>query len=280
MKTVRILLSIIVASLSFFSAATVIAVEDWTDIRSKIEEKYDGFSGYIKDMSFSTSSSMEGFGFSGNMWMKGDLYKMEMDMPMGAAENMPAEMASMKNTMIYDGEQFWMISPFGKMKMGKEMLKDADMPDISQKHWFEWITDETVYLGKEDVDGTDCYALDFTDQGGTQFIKCWIDVKDLKIVQSLPRHQKNIVTKLSDYHMIAGKWPTPLVAKGYRDGELFFTTTTKNLQINTGLPDSLFDPDAVQSSGPDYTSMIQGMISEQMKQEEERGSENYDEQER
>lgn len=261
-KTKLSILMILMLSVSGYA-------KTWSDIRDMIEKKYSGFSNKIKDMTMEqeivmniNDSNITGAVSYMKMYTKGDKFRLETSVKL---EGLGEQFGGAKSYMIKDGDDIWSISPYtGKQKI------DPSQIDVSktEQNWWSFLPEKGEVKGIETINGVDCYMVDFLDNEETMFTSAWIDKKNLLMIRAEiidPMGEISILMQ-SDFRKIYGDFKWPYKTEMYKDARLFMKMTVKKLTVNSGLPDSLFDPDNIKIENKSFDmEQIMKMMQQQKK---------------
>ena len=255
--------------IAVFSGVSQCRAEEWPEIRSKIEKQYGGFDDKVKDMTIiqegkmmagqnEMTSEMKGF-------QKGDKYRLETKMAIPQKEGAGQKMPAMETTIIYDGKDGWMISPFG----GKSKIPaDKEARHSTGMDWFDFIPEDANVEGTEEMNGHSCYIVSMKKSATLPYTKMWIDKDELVLVRAegaMPGGKK-VSWVFSDFQKVAGKYKLPYRVEASVDGKTMSIFTVKSMEINQGLGEDLFDADKVKVQEFD----MKGLMEQMMKDKEEK----------
>jgi outer membrane lipoprotein-sorting protein len=237
---------------------------DWPSILKQGKAKHTNFEKEIKDMAIVQESTMitpeRKITSEMKLFSKGEKFRMETKTEMPEAS---PGMGGMETTMIYDGKDMWMISPFmGKKKLPKEKEKEHQ----AERNWWGMVSEKAKIVGTEKVGNRECYVVDFTEQKDSHFDKVWLDKKNLVLTKAESKGAKGkaIISRYSDFRKIKGEWEMPYKTEIYEGNKLLSTTLVKSLQVNKGLSDDLFDPNRVKAKESGMGDMMKMMMKERM----------------
>ncbi|MFC2060948.1 hypothetical protein ACFLUV_00380, partial [Elusimicrobiota bacterium] len=185
---------------------------------------------------------------------------------------MDANAKGMNTIVINDGKDTWIISSF----MGKQKLSnEQSMQYQTEKDWWNMISEKGKIIKEELVEERNCYLIEFDKDAGSIFSKLWLDKKELVLIKGEIEIENmgKIVWVQSDFRDIMKKWQYPYKTLMYNEGELFSTSIVKSIEINTGLDDSLFDPDKVPLDSQGMNNKMFDMLMERHKEAEEKKEE-------
>ena len=225
--------------------------------------KYEKFVSSVKDLTIEQEMSM-GQGqmkMQMKMMRKGKKYRIESttSTPPGRGG---AQMQPMTTTVLFDGKETWIVSPFaGKRRLEGDEAK-AHSPQLS---WTENLEGRLVLLGQEKVAGRDAWVIEVKeDKKATSpeaFSKVWIDASDHWMLKAESKTPKGTAqSRLSDFRKVHGDFSMPFLHEVFVNGVLQSKLVTKSVKTNSGLSDDLFDASKLESQGMSMEDMFkQGM---------------------
>ena len=235
----------------------------WPEVLQQIKDNQAKFSNDIKDINITqemTTITPDGAMIAKMTFLqKGKKFRSESIMDI---LGMPQSMGPMKNTIIFDGKDTWMISSM----MGKKKLSPKEsLEQQKDKNWWDFISDKAKIKGKEKVGGRECYVVDIPEQKDTPFNTIWLNEKNLvpMRIQGKGLKKEVIITEFSDYKKVKGAWEMPYKTTTYMDGKLMFTIIVKSLKVNTGITDDKFDAAKVPVEKKGFS--MGNMMKEMMK---------------
>ncbi|MFC1806976.1 hypothetical protein ACFL0T_01220 [Candidatus Omnitrophota bacterium] len=247
------------------TAGSGLCEENSLAIRDKIRSKYSSYDDEVDDISIkmrTTTYSDDGDQVVEiDIMQQGKMLRSDMDFTQAGMPDLSDEPAESINSVIYDGQDAWMISPTGKMKM----------PDVSMDNnqgfagswWWDYVDEGAVLIGSEAINGRDCYILDLTSSQSTTYKKVWITQDDLSLVQSQGAGSGPTLTAVHSNHQeLLGKWPLPRRTDIYDGDKLVMRVDIDKIDVNTGFTDETFDPNAIAPDVPDYTVETQQYIDQ------------------
>jgi len=190
------------------------------------------------------------------LFRKGKKFRMETKTQM---PGMPKESGGMETTVIYDGKDTWMISPFmGKQKLPKEKQEEHQ----AERSWWGLASENAKIVGTEKVGNRECYVVEIQEQKESHFNRVWLDKKNLVLAkaESKGAKEKAMFWVYSDFRKIKGDWEMPYKTEIYEGTKLMSTTLVKSLKVNKGLSDDLFNPDKVKVEGSGMQEMMKRMM--------------------
>jgi outer membrane lipoprotein-sorting protein len=258
--------------------------QDWSTILKQAKAKYAKFEKEVKDMTIvqemKTGTGKEEVITGIKIFRKGEKFRVETKTQMAQVPEMPEGMGGMETAVIYDGKDYWMVSPFmGKKKLSPEETKGFQ----KEKEWWKLVSEKGRIVGAEKVDNRECYVVELEEGKESPFNQVWIDKKSLDLIkaESKGSEGETITWVFSDFNKIKDDWEMAHKMEMYAEGELTMSTLVKSVEINTGLSDDLFTPPEVKEEkkkGPGVPGMMKRMLLEKMKEKgEEKMEEKIDE---
>lgn len=252
------------------AAASLLAAEDIAGIRAQLQAKYAKFDKLVKDLKMDMDVSMavsEEKGKKGGaetMTSVNTMYYKEPKFRMDSKMSMGPKGGEMTTTVIFDGEQMWMVSMMGTHKLGdKDQAKYAK--DRSWK-WWNYLTEGGAVTGSEEVGGRDCWVIEFAqpkekDGARPPFSRLWLDKARLVQVKAeFPIDKgKTGMALYSDVRPAIGKLELPHKTEMYADGKLAMTSVIRSIEYNKGIADELFDAKKAKGQSKGFGDLLKGM---------------------
>jgi len=196
------------------------------------------------------------------MMRKGNKYRLE-TMTSTPAGRGGAQMPPMTTTIIFDGKDTWMASPFA----GKKRLEGDEAKGHSpQLSWTENLEGRLVLLGEEKVAGRSAWVVEVKEDKKREtepeaFSKVWIDTSNYWMLKAESKTPKGVAeSRLSDFRKVHGDFSMPFLHEVLVNGVLQSKLVTKGVKVNAGLSDDLFDASKLESQGMSMEDMFkQGM---------------------
>ena len=225
--------------------------------------KYEKFMSSVKDVTLEQEMNMAQGGMKMLMKVmrKGNKYRIETttSSPAGAPG---AQMPPMTTTVVCDGKETWMVSPFA----GKRRLEGAEAEGYSpQLDWTDRLKGRLVLLGEEKVAGRNAWVIEVKqDEKAPEtepFSKVWIDTSNYWMLKAQSKTPEGVAeSRLSDFRKVHGGYSMPFLHEVFINGVLQSKMVTKNVKTNAGLSDDLFDASKLKSQGMSLEDMFkQGM---------------------
>ena len=225
---------------------------DLSKILKEVKTKYAKFDKEIKDMTIVQTMRMTTphgeMSSEMKTLKKGVKFRVEITTDMPQAKDMPSGMRGMKNVVIYDGKDTWMISPF----MGKKKITgQEEMQYQAEGQWWNFLSNNAKIVGSEKVGKRDCHVVKIQGQSDSPFDTMWIDKKGFNLVKSESKGPDGQQVRMlnSDFRKIKKSWEIPYKTEMFMEGKLMSTTLVKSVKTNKGLKNSLFDPDQEKVEG-------------------------------
>jgi outer membrane lipoprotein-sorting protein len=237
------------------------SAEDWASLSKVLRDRCSKFDQSVKDISLTmemTNSSSEGkLTTESVLYHKGDRFRAEVSMEGMEGADIPAEMMHMKTVVIGDGKNIWMINP----AMGKTQIP-ASAGNMYRGQWdcSDYLPGKAEVIGSETIGGYDCFVIAVKDEE-SNYSKLWIDKKSSSLIkyEGKPQEGKTTIALFSDFKKVTGDCMLPHKTEVYSGKDLISTIIIKSVEVNKGLADDLFDPDKVQSKGPDMMELLKKM---------------------
>ena len=121
---------------------------------------------------------------------------------------------------------------------------------------------DLALTGKETISGRDAFVIESKGtkapaDGKMPFEKLWIDTKSYRMLKgSYSSPDGNVVMHSSDFRAIRGGFEWPYLTEVSVDGKLQSKMITKNIKLNSGLSDDLFDPSKLKAEGPSLQELM------------------------
>jgi outer membrane lipoprotein-sorting protein len=244
-RTAVIVLTIALISLSLGLSQGIAA--DLASIIQEAKVKYVPFEKTVKDMTILGETKMvtpQGEMFSTiKIFKKGEKFRTETIMSIPQIAEAPEGMEEIVTTIIYDGKDYWMISPF----MGKKKLSSAEEKQYqTERNWWEWVSEKAELAGEDKIDGRVCYIIRIKEENATA-TRMWLDKTSLILVKMEAQWEKGktVLILFSNFRKIKGDWEMAYKTDVSEGGKLLSSTLIKTVDINKGLSDDLFNPDKV-----------------------------------
>jgi outer membrane lipoprotein-sorting protein len=232
--------------------ASAITVQD---IVKEAENRYEKYKTEVKDITMNMKTTVKGDSGEISMDMKlirkGDRYRIESKTGVPQKGKEPFLMTT---TIIYDGKDTYMITPFtGATRISGEKAKQSE----PEKDWYEYILKNAKLAGKEKVNGRIAYLIVNPEEGKPRFTKYWIDTESLLPLKAEEADSVVSVIFYSDYRKVKGKYKIPYKTEIYVNDKPVSTTVVKSLKINTGVSDEIFKVEA--GKGTDLNKLMEQM---------------------
>jgi len=223
-------------------------------------ERYDKFTSSVKDLTIEQEMTVVQGQMKTQMKMmrKGAKYRVESTTSTPPSSE-GAQRPPMTTTMIFDGKDTWIVSPFA----GKRRLEADEAlgrgPELS---WTERLKGRLVLLGEEKVADRNAWVIEVKQDekspaGPEPFSKVWIDTGNYWMLKAQSKMPNGIAeSRFSDFRKVQGDFSMPFLHEVFIDGVLQSKSVTKSIKTNSGLSDDLFDTSKVKSEGPSLEDMI------------------------
>ncbi len=235
---------------------------DWGTVLKKIQKKYEMFDRDIKDMTM--IQEIEAVTPQGKIitdmkvFKKGNMFRINVSM------NIPGTPDGIENVVINDGKETWIISPFtGRKKLdGNESMQYH-----TESNWWKSISEKGKITGNAKIAGRACYIVEFEKSNDNPYGKLWLDKKELILIkgESEIAAEQDITWMYSNFKKMNKKWEIPYKTEVYSNDQLISTARMKSIEINKGIPATIFDPDKIEVKEMDIQSMMQNMMDNKNK---------------
>ncbi len=144
----------------------------------------------------------------------------------------------MTMVMLFDGKDAWMIGPTGAQKM--------PMPPQMQDPLRMALPENAKITGTETVAGRSCYIVEMTPTEGGTPIRMWVDQKSPTVVkiESKDPQGGTVLIMFSDFRKVLKDYEMPFKCEVTANGATQATITMKDIKVNSGLDDKLFEAPA------------------------------------
>ena len=159
---------------------------------------------------------------------------------------MENETMGISSIQLYDGNDFWIISPVtGKKKVGSKQAGRTKF--LLQRDWWNENMDSAKIAGEENINGIDCYVV-LENKGGKAMADhtLWIDKNSLLLIKDQVKNRDiNIQNIYSDYKQVDGKIIIPFETETNTNAVVKTTMSVKSIDIKTAISDELFDVEKI-----------------------------------
>jgi outer membrane lipoprotein-sorting protein len=258
MRFTNVLRVAAVAAVFVFIGQPVRAAE-WADVLGKAQAACEKQRAPIKDMTITQTmkTSVPGGEVSGDqtIYQRGDKSRMEMSLIL--PEGTP--MQKMETIIIGNGTDTWMMNSIsGKRKLSGE---EARQQEFGRDCW-GFTPENSKLIGEGHAQGKDCWLAELSKDSVTH--KLWLDKKTLLVLQGEARQGENTARwVLSDYRKVKGEYEHPYKIEIYQDDQPIATMAVQSIALNTGLSDTLFDPDKMQVQQVDMQELMRRAMEAQ-----------------
>jgi len=161
-------------------------------------------------------------------------------------------------TTISDGKTSWLISPM----TGKQ--EGPDKGDPSSANCWGLKLEKARVTGSETIDSRDCWVVE---SGKPDSItdRYWLDKAKYDVLKGESKDQEGHILRwsLSDFRPILGAYEYPYKMDVLSGDTVVASMVVKTVTVNTGLADSLFDPDKVEVKQSDLQEMLRKLMEQQ-----------------
>jgi outer membrane lipoprotein-sorting protein len=147
------------------------------------------------------------------------------------------------STMVYDGENAWILTPMGKA------IKIEDIPK-EQIDPTRFIPQDARILGEERIDDQVCYVVEYTEF--RMAYKLWIERSRLipLRMEIAPEGEEDIpptIISFKDYRKVEGLWGLPYKTIVESSPHTKAISYIKRLEVNKGVDEALFEVKAQET---------------------------------
>lgn len=249
-------------------AAPAAHAEDWAGLSKRLAAQCVAFHAEVQDITIDmemTNPSTDGAIVTGSkLYQKGERFRAEISIGAAGSPAGAAGAEDLMTTIVDDGSSVWILNP----AIGKsEIPKTEGSKYRGQWYCGDFLPGEAEVQGVENVSGRDCYVLLVRDEA-SPYARIWIDAKSLVPVklESRPEEGETTTAVFSDFRPITREIEIPYVTEIFAGADLISTVVIKSLVVNSGISDTLFDPDA---SVEGETKSLQDLL-EKVKQKMEK----------
>jgi outer membrane lipoprotein-sorting protein len=227
--------------------------EDLASIVNLARQRYAVVSNYLKDLTVVQSTKVtnrqkDAVSSTADMvvYKKGDRLRIETSPAVPPGQQQKGAAADIgKSIIIYDGKNAWRINPLlGKTKIAND---DPSLLQTQQK-WWDTLSKNAELNGTEVIQGRQAYIINNRDKSAA-FARLWLDREKLVPLQiEVIRDNTKLRTLFSDYQNVKNITELPYRIDIFQNDAPVSETTVRSVEVNTGLPDTLFDAGAVKAT--------------------------------
>ncbi len=145
-----------------------------------------------------------------------------------------------KMIMLFDGKDYWTISAMGKMKT-TSMQEQTQVIQTYSKY-----IKNGKLMGTETVEGRECYYIKITPTKDNPYLAMWVDKEWLYPIKAkIQSPQGEMIVIAKDFREEKGIGMVPHIIETQGAG-ISNITVIKEVKVNTGLSDDLFDPAKIE----------------------------------
>lgn len=144
-------------------------------------------------------------------------------------------MGTMAMSMVFDGQDYWMVTPMGTRKIPTP----ASPPDIAGS---QGLPANAKLVNREKVDDRDCLVLELPGEAGRPSTRMWIDPAAMVIVQTetVDAQGTKVSAKFSDFRKVLGDYQMAHKTDLIMGDKPMGAITVNSVEVNKGLADDLF----------------------------------------
>jgi outer membrane lipoprotein-sorting protein len=235
------------------------SAQTWADVSKKLLGECAKFDAGVKDLKLvmeTTIPSSEGsMKTQSVLYRKGNRFRAEINLEGIGGVGLPAGTGDLQTVVVGDGTNVWIIVP----AMGKSKIP-ADEGGKYRGQWVctDYVPADAEIVGSETIGGRRCFVLAVLDPS-SETAKLWVDQGNLALLklEGRPSNGDTMTVLFSDHRSVAGGFEFAYRADVYSGEELITTVVVESLDINSGLADELFNPDAVKVDAPETPETIE-----------------------
>jgi len=216
---------------------------DSSEILNAIKNKYDGFEAGIKDMRLEMEIETDAAGphikAEQTVLKKGEKIRVE------SLIRVPSIEKPETSIFIHDGRNSWVISP---ERGTTELLPESKAEQFrTEERWWEKVLRNARITGEDKVGEREAVIIEIEDEQGGAPASLWVDKNDLVLLQAESRTAdgQNARWVFSEFRKV-NSWDMPYRTEMYLGDTLQSTSTIRSFEINQGLSDEVFTPEAAR----------------------------------
>jgi len=170
---------------------------------------------------------------SQTIWKKDRKYRIE------TISQMELEEEKTKNTILFDGNNIWFVSPF----VGITMLpKDEPMLQGFFDDFTKLLPPNSIITGDEKIDNEDCFVIETPDKAEVPLKRIWISKSRFIPLKATGMLKNELITLIfDDYKRIEGIWGIPYKTVTTLRDETICISTIEKVETGVEIPNELFD---------------------------------------
>lgn len=217
-------------------------------LKSQMKSRSALFRSQVKDMTVVETMKAHGVISRVALYRKGDKYRVEIRLPVPGSEKDGEKKRFVESIKVYDGREGWLFIPV----VGRQKIEpDEVFPDHGDPlAWASELQDARV-LDMEKVQGRECYVVEtgLSEKGTT---KMWVDKTTLVQVKSetLFENKPPVSVLHSEFRTITDDFEMACKTVMREGEDVLAVIKVESISINSGLDDSLFDPEKVELPEP------------------------------
>ncbi len=257
-KTLFILLSVIIAFAIYAKTSE--------EITSDLQNKYKGLEDKINDIMIEQTmialDEEDSIDMQMKMYSKGNKFRLETIINIDS-EDMEEDGITLNNletTIIGDGNKTWVIAPFvGKMEMEEDGEQEEQLEYAELIFWWNDLGDDMTLLREEKFNGKDCYLMEYKDEDGDESM-AWIEKSTMNILKIQDSEDDKSYILFKDYKKLIDDYQIPYKVEMFDDNEKAMDMSVKNVSVNKGINDDMFDPEKVKTPTGGIDINIKGLF--------------------
>lgn len=217
--------------------------QDTSSVLEQAKKNYDDFRNKAREMKM--VSVMEMTTPAGPItntttsFNKDEKSRVETKMEMPEVGGGSMTMSDVETIVVDDGKDMWMVSTV----VPKKKLSSQESSGFETEwQWWDKFPDDAKVVGSEEYGGRDCHIVEVTLRKGDTPARAWLDKDKLILVGGEGQVQGQRMRWLhSDFREVEGR-EFAYKTEFFMGDKLVSTMVLQSVEINTGLPDDLFDP--------------------------------------
>ena len=226
------------------------AAVDIANVLSDIRGQYDTYDLDVHDLSASMKvTTPDGEWFEKKVFIKGALTRVDTTAPASELLSNPEEMAEMRTTYVGDGRDAWIVRAFKNPERVSASEFD-ELPIFSP--WWKELTNKAAVQDEARLDDADTFQIVLEAQAGSRFQRLWVQKQTWRLLKAegVSDSGKTLVWRFRDHRPVTEHFSLPYKIDLFENGLPVKSFTLTSVQVNTGLPERIFQvPAELSRSG-------------------------------
>lgn len=226
------------------------AAVDIASVISDIRGQYDTYELDVHDLSAAMKiTTPDGEWFEKKVFIKGALTRIDTTAPASELLSNPEEMAELRTTYVGDGREAWIVRAFKNPERVSSSEFD-ELPIFSR--WWKELTNKAVVQDEARLDDADTFQIVLEPQAGSRYQKLWVQKQTWLLLKAegVSDSGKTLVWRFTDHRPVTEHFSLPYKIDLFENGLPVKSFTLTSVQLNTGLPESIFQvPAELSKSG-------------------------------